>query len=159
MGTQESGGTVAESVSESVKINASPAEVMAAIANLDDYPNWSDGFTGVEIISTHDDGGPKDVSFSIATPIGKDVYEISYVWTGNESVSWTLNNDGSGKPKSSMMKRLIGSYTLTPDGSGTKVTYELEIDPKIPMMGFMKKKAAATIVDNALNGLKTHIEG
>ena len=57
-----------------------------------------------------------------------------------------------------MMKRLIGSYTLSREGKGTRVTYELEIDPKIPMMGFMKKKAAATIVDNALHGLKKRVE-
>lgn len=150
---------MAESVSESVKINASPAEVMAVIANLEDYPNWSDGFTAVEIITAHDDGGPRDVSFAITTPVGKDSYELSYVWAGDESVSWTLNNDDEGKPKSSMMKKLIGSYTLVPDGEGTKVTYTLEIDPKIPMMGFMKKKAAATIVDQALNGLKKRVEG
>ena len=149
---------MAESVSESVKINASPAEVMAVIANLEDYPNWSDGFTAVEIITTHDDGGPRDVSFAITTPVGKDSYELSYVWAGDESVSWTLNSDEDGKPKSSMMKKLIGSYTLVPDGDGTKVTYTLEIDPKIPMMGFMKKKAAATIVDQALNGLKRRVE-
>lgn len=150
---------MAESVSESVKINASPEEVMAVIADLEDYPNWSDGFTGVEIVTTHDDGGPRDVTFSIATPIGKDSYEISYIWTGHEAVSWTLNSDAAGKPKSSMMKKLVGSYTLVPDGEGTRVTYELEIDPKIPMMGFMKKKAAATIVDQALNGLKRRVEG
>ena len=150
---------MAESVSESVKINASPAEVMAVIANLEDYPNWSDGFTAVEIITTHDDGGPRDVSFAITTPVGKDSYELSYVWVGDESVSWTLNSDEQGKPKSSMMKKLVGSYTLVPDGDGTKVTYTLEIDPKIPMMGFMKKKAAATIVDQALNGLKKRVEG
>ena len=150
---------MAESVSESVKINASPAEVMAVIANLEDYPNWSDGFTAVEIITNHDDGGPRDVSFAITTPVGKDSYELSYVWAGDESVSWTLNNDDEGKPKSSMMKKLVGSYTLVPDGDGTKVTYTLEIDPKIPMMGFMKKKAAATIVDQALNGLKKRVEG
>jgi ribosome-associated toxin RatA of RatAB toxin-antitoxin module len=149
---------MAESVSESIKINASPEEVMAVIADLAEYPNWSDGFTSVEIITTHGDGAAKDAAFSISTPVGKDVYEISYVWTGSESVSWKLNADEAGKPKSSMMKKLIGSYTLRPDGDGTKVTYELEIDPKIPMMGFMKKKAAATIVDQALNGLKKRVE-
>ncbi len=149
---------MAESVSESVKINASPEQVMAVIANLEDYPSWSDGFTGVEIITTHEDGGPRDVAFTIATPIGKDSYEISYLWAGNDSVSWTLNSDESGKPKSGMMRKLVGSYTLVPDGAGTMVTYELEIDPKIPMMGFMKKKAAATIVDQALNGLKKRVE-
>ena len=149
---------MAESVSESIKINASPEEVMAVIADLAEYPNWSDGFTSVEIITTHGDGAAKDAAFSISTPVGKDVYEISYVWTGSESVSWKLNADEAGKPKSSMMKKLIGSYTLRADGDGTKVTYELEIDPKIPMMGFMKRKAAATIADQALNGLKKRVE-
>lgn len=149
---------MADNVSDSVKINASPEEVMAVIANLEDYPNWGDGFTGVEIISTHDDGAAKDVAFSISTPLGKDTYEISYVWSGNDGVKWTLNTDEAGKPKSSMMKKLIGSYTLKAEGSGTKVVYELEIDPKVPMMGFMKKKAAATIVDQALNGLKKRVE-
>jgi ribosome-associated toxin RatA of RatAB toxin-antitoxin module len=149
---------MAESVSESIKINASPEEVMAVIADLAEYPNWSDGFTSVEIITTHGDGAAQDAAFSISTPVGKDVYEISYVWTGSESVSWKLNADEAGKPKSSMMKKLIGSYTLRPDGDGTKVTYELEIDPKIPMMGFMKRKAAATIADQALNGLKKRVE-
>lgn len=150
---------MADTVSDSVKINASPEEVMAVIANMEDYPNWGDGFTGVEVISTHDDGAAKDVAFSISTPLGKDTYELAYVWTGNDAVSWALNNDEAGKPKSSMMKKLKGSYTLKADGAGTKVTYELEIDPKIPMMGFMKKKAAATIVDQALNGLKKRVEG
>ena len=150
---------MADKVSDSVKINASPEEVMAVIANLEDYPNWGDGFTAVEIISTHDDGAPKDASFSISTPVGKDTYEIGYAWNGNESVSWTLNFDDAGKPKSAMMKKLDGTYLLTPDGDGTKVTYELEIDPKIPMMGFMKKKAAAAIVDQALHGLKKRVEG
>jgi ribosome-associated toxin RatA of RatAB toxin-antitoxin module len=149
---------MADKVSDSVTINASPAEVMAVIADLEDYPNWSDGFTGVEIITTHDAGEPKDVALSIATPVGKDTYEIAYVWTGNEAVTWTLNSDAAGKPKSSMMKKLHGTYRLTADGDATLVTYELEIDPKIPMLGFMKKKAASTIVDQALNGLKKRVE-
>ena len=150
---------MADNVSESVKINASPEEVMAVIAQLEDYPNWGEGFTAVEIKSTHGDGAAKDVAFSITTPMGKDTYELAYVWTGSDGVSWTLNSDDAGKPKSSMMKKLIGSYTLKADGAGTKVTYALEIDPKIPMMGFMKKKAAAAIVDQALNGLKKRVEG
>lgn len=151
---------MADNVSESITINASPEEVMAVIAALEDYPRWSEGFTGVQIVATHADGAPKDAAFSIATPAGKDTYEIGYVWDGHKSVSWTLNHDAEGKPKSSMMKKLIGSYTLTPasGGKATTVTYQLEIDPKIPMMGFMKRKAAGIIVDNALHGLKKRVE-
>ncbi len=149
---------MAESVSESITINATPRQVMAVIADLADYPSWSEGVTAVEVITTHEDGAAKDAAFSISTPVGRDTYEISYLWEGDDAVSWTLNSDVDGKPKSGMMKRLIGSYTLRADGAGTKVVYELEIDPKIPMMGFMKKKAAATIADQALNGLKRRVE-
>lgn len=145
-------------VSESITIDAPPKAVMAVIAKLDDYPQWSDGVTGTEIITTHPDGAPEVVSMSITTPVGKDVYEITYVWDGHNSVSWSLNSDESGRPKSSMMKALDGTYRLSAAGTGTKVVYELEIDPKIPMMGFMKRKAAATIVDSALHGLKKHCE-
>jgi ribosome-associated toxin RatA of RatAB toxin-antitoxin module len=149
---------MADKVSDSVTINASPEEVMAVIANLGDYPSWSGEFIGVEIVSTHDDGAPKDAAFTISTPVGKDTYEIGYIWTGTEEVSWTLNFDEAGKPKSAMMKKLDGTYRLTPDGYATLVTYELEIDPKIPMMGFIKKMAALRIVDQALNGLKKRVE-
>lgn len=147
-----------DKVSESITIDATPKAVMAVIAKLEDYPQWSEGFTGAEIISTHADGTPKDVSFTISTPVGKDTYEISYAWDGHASVSWTLNADDKGRPKSNLMKALDGTYTLVPAGKGTKVVYDLEIDPKIPMMGFMKRKAAATIADSALNGLKKHVE-
>ncbi len=147
-----------DKVSESITIDATPAAVMAVIAKLDDYPQWSEGVTGAEVISTHPDGAPRVVTMTISTPVGKDTYEITYVWDGHNSVSWTLNSDEAGKPKSSLMKTLDGTYTLSPAGKGTKVVYDLEIDPKIPMMGFMKRKAAATIADSALNGLKKHCE-
>lgn len=110
---------MADNVSDSVTINASPAEVMAVIAHWA-HPQWSDGFTGVEIISTHDDGAAEDVAFTISTPVDKDTYEISYIWNGDESVSWTLNSDAAGKPKSSLMKKLDGTYTLAPAGEGTR---------------------------------------
>lgn len=147
-----------DKVSESISIDAAPKAVMAVIANLVDYPQWSEGVTGAEIIESHPGGEPKVVSMTISTPIGKDTYEITYVWNGHTSVSWTLNSDEDGKPKSSMMKALDGTYTLSKEGKGTRVVYDLEIDPKIPMMGFMKRKAAATIADSALRGLKKHCE-
>ena len=59
------------------------------------------------------------MAFSITTPMGKDTYELSYVWTGNDGVSWTLNSDDAGKPKSGMMKKLNGSYALKADGAST----------------------------------------
>ena len=51
-----------------------------------------------------------------------------------------------------------GSYTLASDGAGTKVTYRLAVDVKIPMIGLLKRKAEKVIVDTALKELKKRVE-
>ena len=41
---------------------------------------------------------------------------------------------------------------------GTKVTYDLEVDLKIPMIGMLKRKAEKVIIDTALKELKKRVE-
>lgn len=142
---------MADSVSDKILINATPAEVMAVIQDIESYPQWGD-FTEVQVLSKNADGLAEDARFSLKTAIGSDTYEIHYTWNGNESVSWTLNE------QSSMLKVLNGTYALADKGGSTEVTYELEVDIKLPLMGFMKKKAGQTIVDTALKGLKKRVE-
>ena len=91
---------------------------------------------------------------SPSPPVGRTP-ELSYVWAGDESVSWTLNSDDEGKPKSSMMKKLIGSYA-GPRRGGRKVTYPSD-RPEDPDDGLHEEEAAATIVDQALNRLKRRV--
>jgi hypothetical protein len=57
-----------------------------------------------------------------------------------------------------MLKSLDGSYTLTPAGARTEVTYQLAVDVKIPMLGMIKRKAEKVIIDRALAGLKKRVE-
>jgi hypothetical protein len=57
-----------------------------------------------------------------------------------------------------VLKAMTGSYTLTSDGDGTKVTYRLAVDVKIPMIGLLKRKAEKVIVDTALKELKKRVE-
>ena len=40
---------MAESVSESIKINATPEEVMAVIADFESYPEWAKGVQVAEV--------------------------------------------------------------------------------------------------------------
>ena len=53
-----------------------------------------------------------------------------------------------------------GAYILNDQGDGTtEVVYQLAVDVKIPMLGMIKRKAEKVIVDTALKGLKTRVEG
>ena len=54
---------------------------------------------------------------------------------------------------------LNGTYALTGKAKGpTKVTYDLEVDLKIPMIGMLKRKAEKVIIDTALKELKKLVE-
>jgi hypothetical protein len=62
--------------------------------------------------------------------------------------------------RASVLTALNGSYALvaTNGGQGTKVTYDLEVDVRIPMIGMLKRKAEKVIIDTALKELKKRVE-
>ena len=144
---------MAEQTSSTIVVAAPAAEVMAVIADFRAYPQWAQGVHTAEVRETLPDGRAKDVYFEIeASPI-KDAYTLTYDWHGDESVSWSL---GAG---AKMLKKLDGSYVLTPQGTGsTEVTYSLEVELGIPMIGMLKRKAEKVIIDAALKGLKKRVE-
>ena len=48
-------------------------------------------------------------------------------------------------------------YTLTPEGDGTRVRFELTLDPLVPMPGFLIKKGAKGLMDTATVGLRKRV--
>jgi ribosome-associated toxin RatA of RatAB toxin-antitoxin module len=143
---------MADQTSSTIVIDAPPAEVMAVIADFPAYPEWAQGMRRAEVQESFDDGRAKDVLFEISEGPIKDTYTLTYDWHGDESVDWTLRQ---GK----MLKKLDGTYSLVPKGSGsTEVTYRLEAELNIPMIGMLRRKAEKVIIDAALKGLKKRVE-
>lgn len=144
---------MADQTESSISINADPAQIMNVIADLEAYPQWSDGITSVTVLSKYeDDNRPADARFTLASGPIKDTYELEYDWTGNHKVTWTLTT-------AEMLKSMDGEYELTDQGNGTTlVHYRLSVDVKIPMIGMLKRKAEKVIVDTALKGLKERVE-
>jgi ribosome-associated toxin RatA of RatAB toxin-antitoxin module len=143
---------VADQASSSIVISASPSEIMAVIADLDAYPDWSTGIKSATVDEAGPDGRPKRGTFVIDAGVMKDTYTLEYTWSGDERVDWKLVGGGT------MLKSQIGSYTLEPSGSGTEATYRLEVELKVPMLGMFKRKAEKVIIDTALKGLKKRVE-
>ena len=61
--------------------------------------------------------------------------------------------------RATLLKGLTGSYTLARSAGGTKVTYDLEVDVSMPMIGMLKRKAEKHIINTALTELKKRVEG
>jgi ribosome-associated toxin RatA of RatAB toxin-antitoxin module len=143
---------MADQSTQSIVVDAPPADVMAVIADFASYPQWVAAAKTVEILETGPDGRAQQVHFVLDAGAVKDDYVLDYTWDGDRSVSWTL-------VKGQMQKRQEGSYTLTEQDGATEVTYAITIDLSIPMLGMIKRKAEKVILDTALKELKKRVEG
>ena len=151
--TGKGSSQVADKTNQTIYIDADPAEVMKAIADIESYPDWINEYKEVEVLETTDDGYPKKARMLMDATIFKDTLIMNYQWPADrQSLSWTLES-------SSLLKSLEGSYLLVPTGSGTEVTYELAVDLAIPILGMLKRKAERRLIDGALKDLKKRVEG
>ncbi|MER7668870.1 SRPBCC family protein [Kitasatospora sp. NPDC096128] len=144
---------MAEHTRSSIIIDATPATVMAVIADFAAYPAWTGEVKEIEVLESGEDGRAAQVRLLLDAGAIRDEHTLAYTWDGDREVSWTL-------VRSQMLRSLDGSYTLVPLAGGrTEATYQLAVDVKIPMLGMIKRKAEKVIIDRALAGLKKRVEG
>ncbi|HWC35711.1 MAG TPA: SRPBCC family protein [Mycobacteriales bacterium] len=143
---------MADEASSSIVISAEPSEIMAVIADLEAYPDWSTGIKSATVDETAADGRPARATFVIDAGVIKDTYTLAYEWSGDDRVDWKLVGGGT------MLKSQVGSYTLKGVNGGTEATYRLTVELKVPMLGMFKRKAEKVIIDTALKGLKKRVE-
>jgi uncharacterized protein YndB with AHSA1/START domain len=143
---------MADQSTQSIVIDAPPADVMAVIADFAAYPEWVAAAKKVEVLEDGEGGRARQVHFVLDAGAVKDDYVLEYTWTGDSKVTWTL-------VKGQMQKRNDGSYSLAEIDGGTEVTYSITIDLSIPMLGMIKRKAEKVILDTALKELKKRVEG
>lgn len=157
---------MAEQSTKSIVIEATPAQIMAVVADFDAYPQWTGSVKKAEVLQAGPDGRALRVAFTLDAGVVKDDYELAYTWHEDRRVEWNL-------VRGQMQKAQQGSYTLVaagdlgaagavgavgPAGPATAVTYALTVDLAIPMLGMLKRKAEKVIMDTALKELKKRVE-
>jgi ribosome-associated toxin RatA of RatAB toxin-antitoxin module len=142
---------VVDKASSSIVIDADKQAVMAVIADLAAYPEWSTAIKSVTVDETDADGRGTTATFTLDAGVLKDTYTLAYDWQGDDRVDWHL-------VKGRAMKSQEGTYELSDVDGGTEVTYRLAVDLTVPMLGMFKRKAEKMIMDTALKGLKKRVE-
>jgi ribosome-associated toxin RatA of RatAB toxin-antitoxin module len=134
------------------EVAATPAEVLAVVADFDAYPDWVANLEQVQVLAHDRRGRGTRVAFRLRTPMGEQAYTLAYRYRpGDAGVDWTYV-EGT-------LDDLAGSYTLEPAGDGaTRVTYRLEVAVGLPLPGLVKRQAARQIVRSALGDLKRRVE-
>jgi carbon monoxide dehydrogenase subunit G len=148
---------MADRTSSEITVPAPRAAVMSVIADFAAYPEWASGVRSAEILEAGPDGRALQVRFELDAGIISDRYVLAYEWDGDAAVRWGLAGTAS------MMSEMSGAYLLADavpahPGSGTRVTYELAVGLRVPMIGMVRRRAEKAIVDTALKGLRTRVE-
>lgn len=142
---------MSEQVTDTATIAASMDTIWDIITDLEAYPEWVDGVLETEVLSTDDDGIPHQARFRVDAKVAEVTYTLEYSYDDYD-VSWQL-------VEGETVTRLDGVYELTADDQGTNVRYRLTVDVDLPIPGFLKKRAARTILEQGLHGLKERAEG
>lgn len=146
---------MAEHASEHTTIAASPALCWQVATDFDAYPEWAKDIKEAEVVHRDLDGRASVVRFRAAAMGRSTTYLLGYDYAGEpERLAWHLL-DGD------IERRLEGSYAFQAvdgDPDLTEVDYELTAELKVPLPGFVKRRAEARIMQTALRDLKARIE-
>ena len=140
--------------SGTVIIDAPIGEVQGALFDLAKYPEWSTSIKSVEVLASDDQGRLTSGKFVIEAGVLKDKVTLDYDWSEAPSkLSFSFND-------ADMLTGMEGSYSIKKiDEDTTQVTYEMGVEIPMPIPAMMRKKNEQATIDQALQQLKTHLEG
>jgi ribosome-associated toxin RatA of RatAB toxin-antitoxin module len=143
---------VEEQVAERMIIRSSPEQCFAILVDFERYPEWAADIKAVSVGERDAEGRPARVTFRAAAFGRSTSYTLAYDYSqAPKQLSW-VQVDGD------ITRRLDGEYTLDPAGDDTEVVYHLTVELKVPLPGFVKRRAEGRIMGTALKELKVRAE-
>jgi uncharacterized membrane protein len=145
---------MADTSTQSIQVLAPAERVAAVICDFGRYPEWVDAIKRAEVLEEYEDGYASQVRFLMDAGVMTDDYTLEYAYADDISrIEWHLVEP------SKTQKSQQGSYDLADNGDGTTtVTYTLEVELSIGMLGMFRRKAEKLIMDTALKQLKRRVE-
>lgn len=144
---------MAEQTEGSIRIEASPAEIMDVLTDYEAYPEWAD-VKSARVVERGDGGLGTKVAFEVDVPmLGRADYTLAYRYApGDTGMSW-VSTEARGA-----VTKITGEYLLDEIEGETTVTYRLAVELGVLLPGFVRTQGAKRVIDNALEGLKRRVE-
>jgi len=144
---------VAEQASEHMVVAAPPELCFAVVSDVERYPEWAADIKQVIVGGRDGEGRPLEVTFRAAAFGRSTSYTLAYDYSAAPAcLAWKL-------VAGDLTSKLDGDYRFTAtDDGGTEITYSLEAELRVPLPGFIKRRAQSRIVRTALEELKARVE-
>lgn len=131
-------------------IEAPPAAIMEALADVEGVASRSALHKDAEVLDRHPDGRPHHVKTTVKIMGVTDKEILEYHW-GDTWMVWDAD--------STLQQRgQHGEYNLTPVGvDRTRVRFDLILDLAAPVPAFLVKRARRMVLDVALEDLRRRV--
>ena len=144
---------MAEHTTQRMMIRATPARCFQVVTDFDNYPQWAADIKQVTIEERDAQGRPVRVTFRAAAFGRSTTYTLDYDYSVANRLAWVQS-------RGDLTNRLDGAYTFDAVGDGdTEVTYELDVELRVPLPGFIKRRTESRIISIALRELQARVEG
>lgn len=142
-----------EQVEERMIIRGTPGDCYAVLSDFERYPDWAADIKTVTVDRRDAQGRAEQVTFRAAAFGRSTSYSLNYDYAAApDRLAWV-------QTAGDITSRLDGSYELIPAGEdGTEIVYRLVVDLKVPLPGFVKRRAEGRIMGTALRELKAVVE-
>lgn len=141
-----------EQVTDRTMVRATPEQCFQILINYEDYPAWSADIKDVAVLERDEEGRGTRVTFRAAAFGRSTSLTLAYDYSGAPGrLSW-VQTDGD------LTRCYDGAYSFEWTGEETEVTYRLTVELKVPLPGFVKRRAESRLVSGALRELKGRAE-
>ena len=133
-------------------VAATPERCWSVVLDFERYPEWARDVKEAVVRSRDDQGRASRVEYR-ASALGRSThYTLEYDYSGMPArLAWHL-------VEGDIMRALDGAYSMVEVDGGTQVFYELDIELVVPLPGFVKRRAEARILVEAVKELKARAE-
>src|SRR4051794_40137721 len=146
---------MADQATQRATIAVPPERLFEVVTDFERYTDWARDLKSVEVLSRDEEGRAVEVRYRAAAMGRSTSYTLRYDYAGAPgTLPWRL-------VQGDIMRRLDGAYEFSPvegDPTRTDVVYRLTVELIVPLPAFVKRRAEAKIMHNALRELKAHVE-
>ena len=135
--------------SRELLFDASPEAILAALADIDEVPNWSTLHRSAEVVDRHPDGRPHHVSATVKIMGITDRELLEYHW-GEDWMVWDAQDTFQQRGQH-------GEYKLIREGDRTRVRFDLIIELAAPIPEFLLRRARKMVLDAAVDRLRSRV--
>lgn len=138
--------------SREIVIDASPEEILDALADVADVVSWSPVHKQMEVLDKYEDGRPHHVRATIKVLGLVDKEILEYHW-GPDWMVWDAKS-------TSQQRAQHVEYTLTREGTDrTRVRFDITVEPSGPIPAFIVRRASKLVLQTATERLRQRVMG